>query len=139
MSQNQNQTNLKFKETNKVRVLKSRIFKNPNNLKKSKTNNNLKFSGVDLSKADFSSASLYGVNLEGANLFKTNLEGANLKAANMKNCNMLGTDFSSTKLNNVDWGKNNKVINEIEVTEKGGIKQYLIDVKISSKSSKKGQ
>ena len=33
----------KFKETNKVRVLNSRIFKNPNNLKKSKTNNYLPF------------------------------------------------------------------------------------------------
>ena len=33
----------KFNETNKVRVLKSRIFKNPNNLKKSKTNNHLPF------------------------------------------------------------------------------------------------
>ena len=32
----------KFNETNKVRVLKSRIFKNPNNLKKSKTNTPIK-------------------------------------------------------------------------------------------------
>ena len=78
---------------------------------------NADLSNSDLTKADFSGASMYGVNLEGANLFKTNFENANLKAANMKNSNMLGADFSNTKLNNVDWGEENKVINEIEATE----------------------
>ena len=75
---------------------------------------NADLSNADLTRADFSGASLYGVNLEGANLFKTNLEGANLKAANLKNCNMLGADFTNSKLNNVDWGADSKVINEIE-------------------------
>jgi len=75
---------------------------------------NADLSHADLTRADFSGASLYGVNLEGANLFKTNLEGANLKAANLKNCNMLGADFTNSKLNNVDWGDDSKVINEIE-------------------------
>ena len=75
---------------------------------------NANLSNADLTRADFSGASLYGVNLEGANLFKTNLEGANLKAANLKNCNMLGADFTNSKLNNVDWGADSKVINEIE-------------------------
>ena len=75
---------------------------------------NADLSNADLTRADFSGASLYGVNLEGANLFKTNLEGANLKAANLKNCNMLGADFTNSKLNNVDWGDDSKVINEIE-------------------------
>jgi len=78
---------------------------------------NADLSNSDLTRADFSGASMYGVNLEGANLFKTNLEGANLKAANMKNCNMLGADFTNAKLNNVDWGKDNKVINELEAEE----------------------
>ena len=75
---------------------------------------NADLSNTDLTRADFSGASLYGVNLEGANLFKTNLEGANLKSANMKNCNMLGADFTNTRLNNVDFGADNKTINEIE-------------------------
>ena len=75
---------------------------------------NADLSNADLTRADFSCASLYGVNLEGANLFKTNLEGANLKSANLNNCNMLGADFTNTKLNNVDLGEDNKVINEIE-------------------------
>ena len=79
------------------------------------TNANL--SNSDLTRADFSGASMYGVNLAGANLFKTNFEGANLKAANMKNCNMLGADFSNTKLNNVDWDEDYKVINEREAEE----------------------
>ena len=79
------------------------------------TNANL--SNSNLTRADFSGASMYGVNLEGANLFKTNLEGANLKAANMKNCNMLGADFSNTKLNNVDWDEDYKVINEREAED----------------------
>ena len=75
---------------------------------------NADLSNSDLTRADFSGASMYGVNLAGANLFKTNLEGANLKAANMKNCNMLAADFSNTKLNNVDWDEDYKVINEKE-------------------------
>ena len=78
---------------------------------------NADLSHTDLTRADFSGASMYGVNLEGATLFKTNFEGANLKSANMKNCNMLGADFTNTKLNNIDWGINNKVINEIEAEE----------------------
>jgi len=78
---------------------------------------NADLSNADLTRADFSGASLYGVNLEGANLFKTNLEGANLKSANLKHCNILGADFTNTKLNNIDWGLNNKVINEIEAEE----------------------
>ena len=75
---------------------------------------NADLSNADLTRADFSGASLYGVNLESANLFKTNLEGANLKAANMRNCNLLGADFTGAKLNNVDWGEEYKVINEVE-------------------------
>ena len=78
---------------------------------------NADLSNSDLTRADFSEASMYGVNLEGANLFKTNFEGANLKAANMKNSNMLGADFSNTKLNNVDWNKDYKVINEMEAEQ----------------------
>ena len=75
---------------------------------------NADLSNADLTRADFSGASLYGVNLEGATLFKTNFEGANLKSSNMKKCNMLGADFTNTKLNNIDWGSESKVINEIE-------------------------
>ena len=75
---------------------------------------NADLSNSDLTRADFSGASLYGVNLEGSNLFKTNFEEANLKSANLINCDLLGADFTNTKLNNVDWGKDYKVINEIE-------------------------
>ena len=75
---------------------------------------NADLSNADLTRADFSGASLYGVNLEGATLFKTNFEGTNLKSSNMKKCNMLGADFTNTKLNNIDWGSESKVINEIE-------------------------
>ena len=78
---------------------------------------NADLSNSDLTRANFSGASMYGVNLEGANLFKTNLEGANLKTANMKNCNMLGADFSNTKLNNVGWDEDFKVINEMEAED----------------------
>jgi len=75
---------------------------------------NADLSNSDLTRADFSGASLYGVNLEGSNLFKTNFEEANLKSANLINCDLLGADFTNTKLNNVDWGRDYKVINEIE-------------------------
>jgi len=78
---------------------------------------NADLSHADLTRADFSGASLYGVNLEGANLFKANFEGTNLKAANMKNCNLLGVDLTAAKLNNVDWGDEYKVINEVEAEQ----------------------
>ena len=73
---------------------------------------NIDLSGADLTRSDFSGSSMYGANLEGANLFKANFEGANLKSANLCNCNLLGADFSNTKLHNVEWGKDYKVINE---------------------------
>jgi hypothetical protein len=73
---------------------------------------NVDFSGADLTRADFSGASMYGANLEGANLFKANFERANLNSANLKKCDLLGVDFSNTKLNNVDWGEDHKIINE---------------------------
>ncbi len=75
---------------------------------------NVDMSGADLTRSDFSDASMYGANLEGANLFKANFEGANLKSANLCNSNLLGADFSNTKLDNVEWGKNYKIINEQE-------------------------
>ena len=75
---------------------------------------NADLSNSDLSRTDFSGASLYGINFKGANLFKTNFEGANLKSANLKNCNLLGADFTNTKLNNVEWDEDFKVINERE-------------------------
>ena len=78
---------------------------------------NADLSNADLTRSDFSGASLYGVNLEGASLFKTNFEGANLKSANMRNCELLGADFTNTKLNNVNWGKDNIMINELEAEE----------------------
>jgi len=73
---------------------------------------NVDLSGADLTRSDFSGSSMYGANLEGANLFKANFEGANLKSANLQNCDLLGADFSDTKLNNVEWGKDYKIINE---------------------------
>ena len=73
---------------------------------------NVDMSGSDLTRSDFSGASMYGANLEGANLFKVNFEDANLKSANLKNCDLLGADFSNTKLNNVEWGNDYKIINE---------------------------
>ena len=73
---------------------------------------NVDMSGADLTRSDFSGASMYGANLEGANLFKANFEEANLKSANLCNCDLLGADFSNTKLNNVEWGTDYKIINE---------------------------
>ena len=75
---------------------------------------NVDMSGADLTRSDFSGASMYGANLEGANLFKANFEGSNLKSANLCNCDLLGADLSNTKLNNVEWGKEYKIINEQE-------------------------
>ena len=73
---------------------------------------NVDLSNADLTRSDFSGSSMYGANLEGANLFKANFENVNLKSANLCNCNLLGADFSNTKLNNIEWGKDYKVFNE---------------------------
>jgi len=68
----------------------------------------------DLRRANLSNASMYGADLEGANLFKANLEGANLKNANLKNCQLLGANITDTKLHNINWGAEDKVINELD-------------------------
>ncbi len=91
----------------------SGIFLKYANMKNAKLVN-VDMSGSDLTRSDFSGASMYGANLEGANLFKANFEGANLKSANLCNCDLLGADFSNTKLNNVEWGKDFKIINELK-------------------------
>ena len=68
----------------------------------------------DLSKVNLKNASMFGADLSGSNLFKSNLENANLNNANLENCNLLGANLLNTKLKNVNWGKDSKVINEIE-------------------------
>ena len=75
---------------------------------------NAKMRNTNLTRANLKNASMYGINLNGSNLFKANLENANLNNANLENCNLLGANLNNTKLRNVKWGKNYKVINEIE-------------------------
>tara|TARA_B100001142_G_scaffold316276_1_gene355852 strand:- start:3364 stop:4260 length:897 start_codon:yes stop_codon:yes gene_type:complete len=72
---------------------------------------------TNLSRANLINSSLYGINLSGSNLFKTNFENANLNNANLQNCNLLGANFTNTKLNNIKWGKDYKVINELEAEQ----------------------
>ena len=71
----------------------------------------------DLTRANFKNVSMYGSNLEGSNLFKANFEGANLKNSNLRGCNLLGANLTNTKLENVDWGDNYKVVNELEAED----------------------
>ena len=78
---------------------------------------NAKMKDSNLSKANLKDASLYGIDLSGSNLFKANFENANLSNANLENCNLLGANLSNTKLKNVNWGKNYKVINELQAEE----------------------
>ena len=73
-----------------------------------------KIKASNLSKANLKSASLFGSDLAGSNLFKANLENANLNNSNLENCNLLGANLLNTKLKNINWGKDCKVINEIE-------------------------
>ena len=73
-----------------------------------------KMEQANLSRANLRNASMYGINLKGANLFKADFENANLNNADLRNCNLLGANLSNTKLKNVNWGKDYKVINEIE-------------------------
>ena len=78
---------------------------------------NARMEKSDLSRADLTNASMYGINLSGSNLFKTKFENANLNGANLENCNLLGANFINTRLKNVNWGKNYKVINELEADQ----------------------
>ena len=80
----------------------------------------------DFSKANLENASLYGANLKGCNLFKASLKNANLNGSNLENCNLLGVNFENTKLRNVKWGKNYKVINEIEAETAYKNKDYKL-------------
>ena len=73
-----------------------------------------KMEQANLSRANLRNASMYGINLKGANLFKADFENANLNNADLRNCNLLGANLTNTKLKNVNWGKDYKVINEIE-------------------------
>ena len=76
-----------------------------------------KMEQANLSRANLRNASMYGINLNGANLFKADFENANLNNADLRNCNLLGANLSNTKLKNVNWGKDYKVINEIEAEQ----------------------
>ena len=71
----------------------------------------------DFSRSNLQNASMFNADLSGSNLFKANLENANLKNANLENCNLLGANLSNTKLTNVHWGKDYKVINELEAED----------------------
>tara|TARA_X000001036_G_scaffold439085_1_gene488851 strand:- start:4929 stop:5849 length:921 start_codon:yes stop_codon:yes gene_type:complete len=73
-----------------------------------------KMKKCELKKVNFENASMYGVDLSESNLFKANFENANLKDANLQNCNLLGVNFNNTQLKNVYWGKDSKVINELD-------------------------
>jgi hypothetical protein len=68
----------------------------------------------NLSKANLKNASMFSSDLRDSNLFKANLENANLNNSNLENCNLLGANLLNTKLKNINWGKDCKVINEIE-------------------------
>ena len=91
------------------------------NLKKAQLKNvylvNALMKNCNLSKANLESAHMYGANLSGSDLFKANLENANLKNANLENCNLLGANLSNAKLKNINWGKDYKVINELEAEQ----------------------
>ena len=68
----------------------------------------------NLSKVNLKNASMFNADLRNSNLFKANLENANLNNSNLENCNLLGANLLNTKLKNINWGKDCKVINEIE-------------------------
>ena len=99
------------------------LYKENKNLSNLKLNNaslegiylvDAEMNNCELEKVNFQNASMFGVNLSGSNLFKANFENANLKNANLENCNLLGANFNNTQLSNIYWGKNFKVINELE-------------------------
>ena len=66
--------------------------------------------GVNLSHADLyrtnlSDAHLFHINLAHSSLMKADFSRANLNLANLEDANMLGTVFSHTKIEHIQWGK----------------------------------
>ena len=106
-------TRLELESLNKAKENLSKFNLNQANLEKINLVNAV-MENSNLSRANLKNASLYGMNLSGSNLFKTNFENANLNGANLENCDLLGTNLTNTKLKNIKWGKNYKVINELE-------------------------
>tara|TARA_Y100000814_G_C12329956_1_gene401074 strand:+ start:567 stop:1487 length:921 start_codon:yes stop_codon:yes gene_type:complete len=99
------------------------LYKKNKNLSNLKLNNlslkglylvDAKMKNCELEKVDFENASMYGIDLSGSNLFKANFENANLKNANLENCNLLGANFNNSQLENINWGKDCKIVNELE-------------------------
>ena len=121
-------------DENIVQELEAINSKNENlsnsNLSKANLQNinlvNCDIQNSDFSKANLENASLYGANLKSCNLFKVNLKNANLNNSNLENCNLLGANFENTKLRNVKWGKNYKVVNEIEAETAYKNKDYKL-------------
>ena len=106
-------TRLELESLNKTKENLSKFNLNQANLEKINLVNAV-MENSNLSRANLKNASLYGINLSGSNLFKTNFENANLNGANLENCDLLGANLTNTKLRNIKWGKNYKVINELE-------------------------
>jgi len=99
------------------------LYKKNKNLSNLKLNNaslkglylvDAEMQNCELEKVNFQNASMYGINLNGSSLFKANFENANLKNANLENCNLLGANLNNTQLKNVYWGRDYKVINELD-------------------------
>ncbi len=66
--------------------------------------------GYDLSHADFyradlSNAHLFHANLTNASLMKTDLRGANLNCTELEQANLLGSKWSHTKIEHINFGK----------------------------------
>ncbi len=72
------------------------------------------FTDANLSKANLSKGHLFGINLKRANLFKANCAGANLRHANAYETNVLGTNFENAKIDNIDWGPEHILLQELE-------------------------
>ena len=106
-------TRLELESLNKAKENLSKFNLNQANLEKINLVNAV-MENSNLSRANLKNASLYGINLSGSNLFKTNFENANLNGANLENCDLLGANLTNAKLRNIKWGKNYKVINELE-------------------------
>lgn len=60
---------------------------------------------ADLYRANLSHAHLFHINLSHSSLMKTNMSETNLNLADLTDANMLGTIFSHTKIEHIQWGK----------------------------------
>ncbi|MFC1555299.1 pentapeptide repeat-containing protein [candidate division KSB1 bacterium] len=72
------------------------------------------FNDAIFRKAQVKKGHCFGISLKGADLFKAKFTGANLRHAKLNEANLIGTNFENSRIENINWGRESKVLQEIQ-------------------------